>query len=92
MRRMGPMDDFNDMVTDTELIDAVLKGNHSSGPTKESGRYWTEFYIPGNGLKTSTVLEFCTSQEDFRTTILSSSMQPKLRTKGRHLSNFKTCG
>ncbi|KAL0386457.1 UNVERIFIED_CONTAM: LINE-1 reverse transcriptase [Sesamum latifolium] len=64
MQRLGPMDDFNDMMSDTGLIDAGFEGERSPGPTKEFGEDLTESFILRSGLKHLTSLELCTYLED----------------------------
>ncbi|KAL0440674.1 UNVERIFIED_CONTAM: hypothetical protein Sradi_0006300 [Sesamum radiatum] len=49
LRRMGPMDDFNEMMIDSGLVDAGFEGTPSPGPIKEFGKDWIEYYIPKNG-------------------------------------------
>ncbi|KAL0448811.1 UNVERIFIED_CONTAM: hypothetical protein Slati_1437500 [Sesamum latifolium] len=86
------MDDFNDMMSDTGLIDAGLKENRSPGPTKEFGEDLTESFILRSGLKHLTSLELCTYLEDCQTTILSALKRLKQKTRSRRHSDSKICG
>ncbi|KAL0285571.1 UNVERIFIED_CONTAM: hypothetical protein Sangu_2773200 [Sesamum angustifolium] len=92
LRRMGPMDDFNEMMIDTGLVDAGFEGDPSPGPIKEFGKDWIECYTPKNGLRPSTLLGFCTFQDGCQIITPSSLMPLKLRTNGHLPSDSRICG
>ncbi|KAL0463204.1 UNVERIFIED_CONTAM: hypothetical protein Slati_0208000, partial [Sesamum latifolium] len=92
MQRLGPMDDFNDMMSDTGLIDAGFEGEPFTWTNKRVWRNSTESFILRNGLKHLTSLEFCTYLEDCQTTTLSALKRLKLKIRSRRHSDSKICG
>ncbi|KAL0289911.1 UNVERIFIED_CONTAM: hypothetical protein Sradi_7062600 [Sesamum radiatum] len=89
---MGPMEDFYDMITDTGLIDAGFEGEPFTWTKKESGKDLTEFFIPKNGLRHSTSLEWRTYQEGCLTTTRSALKRLKLKTRSHRHLDSKICG
>ncbi|KAK4383932.1 hypothetical protein Sango_3107000 [Sesamum angolense] len=55
MRRVGPIDDFNDMMIDTGLMDAGFEGDPFTWTNKRVWKRLTEFYTPKNGLIPKTL-------------------------------------
>ncbi|KAL0386169.1 UNVERIFIED_CONTAM: hypothetical protein Sradi_3011200 [Sesamum radiatum] len=92
VRALGSIDDFNDMVIDTGLIDVGFEGEQITWTNNRVWRRldrvfhskeWTEIF---NSTKVSHL------PEGFQITIHSSLMLLKLRTKGLHPSAFRISG
>ncbi|KAL0386427.1 UNVERIFIED_CONTAM: hypothetical protein Slati_4603900 [Sesamum latifolium] len=90
MQRLGPMDDFNDMMSD--IIDAGFEGEPFTWTNKRVWRRLDRVLYSKEWLKHLTSLELCTYLEDCQTTILSALKRLKQKTRSRRHSDSKICG
>ncbi|KAL0434121.1 UNVERIFIED_CONTAM: hypothetical protein Slati_2746400, partial [Sesamum latifolium] len=92
MQRLGPMDDFNDIMSDIGLIDAGFEGDLFTWTNKRIWKRLDRVFYSKEWTETFNITRVVHLQEDCLTITLSALKPLKLKKKSHRHFDSKICG